>query len=91
MDEMKGKKPIKLDGLMERDLVEERILYDVGGKVVHVLNEVAGFVWDLCDGENTVDGIAKAAVESYDVSIEEARADIEACLKELEELSVIHY
>ena len=91
MDKLMDKKPIKVDGLMERDLAAERILYDVSGKVVHVLNEVASFVWSLCDGKNTIDDIVKLATDSYDVPEEDARADIEACLKELENLSVIHY
>ena len=91
MDNQMKRKPIKVDGFMERDLVAERILYDVGGQVVHVLNEVAGFVWDLCDGKHTINDIVKTAVDSYDISAEEARADIEDCLKSLEDLSAISY
>ena len=91
MDRQMERRPIKVDGFMERDLVAERILYDVSGKVIHVLNEVAGFIWDLCDGEHTVDDIVKAGVDFYDVSPEEARADVEDCLKTLADLSVIRY
>ena len=91
MDKKMEQRPIKVDGLMERDLVDERILYDVSGKNVHVLNEIANFVWNLCDGEHTIGDMVKAGVDSYDVSAEEARADVEECLKDLERLSIIHY
>jgi hypothetical protein len=44
---------------------------------VHLLNEVGTFVWSLLDGTNTLDEIAAAVVDEFEVNLATARADIE--------------
>jgi len=41
-----------------------------------VLNQVGKFLWELLQGEQTVDTMADAITEEYEVSREEAEADI---------------
>lgn len=41
-----------------------------------VLNEVGKFLWELLQGEQTVDTMAQAITEEYEVSQAEAEADI---------------
>lgn len=52
--------------------------------ILHELDEVGTFIWDLLDRNISIDKIAEKIVETYDVSIEQAKADIETFLKELE-------
>ena len=41
-----------------------------------VLNEIGAFLWELLQEARTVDTMAKAITEEYEVSPEEAEADI---------------
>ena len=70
----------RAEGIKERPVGEELMLYDVTGRTVHVLNETAAFVWQRCDGHNTVDDIVNAAVKEYSISEADARVDIEECI-----------
>jgi len=52
---------------------------------VMVLNEVGGRIWELADGTRTVADIVKAIVEEYEVSEEQALADVQEFVQELAE------
>ena len=58
------------------------------GKVV-VLNEVGGRIWELADGTRTVTDIVEVIVSEYQVSEEQARADVEKFIEELVEAQVL--
>lgn len=50
---------------------------------LHILNDVATLVWELCDGEGkTLDGLVAALCDTFDVDEEVARAEVEAFLKD---------
>lgn len=55
-----------------------------GSAEVKVLNPVGIKIYSLLDGEHSVESIAAAVVEEFDVAEDQARRDIEAFLKELE-------
>jgi hypothetical protein len=46
--------------LVIQTLQGETLIYDVAIHEAHCLNETAGLVWSLCDGNNSVDEIAIA-------------------------------
>ena len=47
------------------------------------LNETGSFIWNLLNGENTVDDIAGKMTKEYDVSEEIAREDLEGFIDKL--------
>lgn len=53
---------------------------------VYVLNETASSIWSLIDGARTSREIAVAIAEEYDVSLEEAEADVAALTEQLERM-----
>jgi hypothetical protein len=53
------------------------------GQAVMELNEVAAVVWRLADGDRTVRQISDEVVAEYDVSPDEALADVVAFLTEM--------
>jgi hypothetical protein len=68
-----------------------RAIGDEGGLVVlpsdaevKVINSVGAKVFELLDGEHSLDAITEAVVEEFDISHEEARRDIEAFIGDLE-------
>jgi hypothetical protein len=63
------------------------VAFDAG---VYVrLNESAMLVWDLIDGQRSVDDIAAHFAERFVLSVATAREDTRECLDRLAELQVI--
>lgn len=62
---MDTKKPLKKDGVLERQTGDEWVLYDSDDKSVHVVNATAEFVWRLCDGSHTLGDIAKKMNDAF--------------------------
>ena len=84
---------IKKD-LVKRDIAGDTILVPVGKTVydatgLFVLNELGAFIWDLLPQAETEDDICKAVLEAYEVSEEEARADIAEFLDQLKKLNIL--
>lgn len=68
-------------GYVLRDIAGEYLLIPVeledgSQSQMAVLNEVGKFLWELLQGEQTVDSLAQAVTGEYEVSREEAEADI---------------
>ena len=53
------------------------------------LNETGAFIWDLLKEETTVEAIAKALVEKYEIDIETATRDTEAYICMLKEANAL--
>jgi Coenzyme PQQ synthesis protein D (PqqD) len=51
---------VRKPGVLVQDLGGEILLYNTEEKVMHILNPTARCVWDLCDGEQSVDAMAQA-------------------------------
>lgn len=46
--------PRRMDGILCKALGSETLLYWPDGKAIHVLNQTALAIWELSDGEHTV-------------------------------------
>jgi hypothetical protein len=51
---MNGDKPRRIDGFRSKALGNETLLYQPNGKAIHVLNPTALRIWELCDGQHTI-------------------------------------
>ena len=56
---------------------------------VHVLNETGAFLWAHMDGQRTVEEIARAMTEDFDMDYDTARDDLLALLHELESKQMV--
>ncbi len=72
--------PIRREEIMERKVANEHMLYDAVGKMVHVVNESAYFIWKCCDGQHTVEDIVKEASSASGTSELIIRPDVEECM-----------
>jgi len=72
-------------GVLSEQLGTELILYDSAQKVIHVLNNTAAIIFQLCDSSHTEEEIAQALVESFE-GIEHVQAyeDVKQMLDVLE-------
>ena len=72
------------DGVSSRRLGEELMLYDSENDKVHVLNEIAAFIWKLLDGTNTVEDIENILRQRFkDTSPKDISGDIKETLERL--------
>jgi len=72
--------PIRREEIMERKIANEHMLYDAAGKMVHVINESAYFIWKRCDGQHTIEDIVKEASTESGTSEILIRPDVEQCM-----------
>jgi hypothetical protein len=83
-------KPQRKPEIMANDLGEQMALYSVEGKAVHVLNPTARLIWDLCDGEHSLEEIEAAIRSSFAVPEgQDVQADIQRTVKELSDKNLL--
>ena len=56
--------PQTRDGVLFRELDDGCVLYDPDNEKVHSLNETAGLLWCLIDGERTLSEIAREVAQA---------------------------
>lgn len=59
-----------------------------GGGMI-ALNETGAFIWDLLKEDTTVENIAKALVEKYEIDVDTATRDTEAYICMLKEADAL--
>lgn len=74
---------------ISREINGEVVLLTPEDSTVHVLDEVGSRIWELCDGDATIAAIADTIVAEYEVTREEAQADILEFIGKLFDLGVI--
>lgn len=80
--------------LIKREIAGDTILVPVGKTVydsngLFVLNELAAFIWDILPKAETEQEICEAVLAEYEVTPEEAAADVAAFLAKLRELNIL--
>lgn len=80
--------------LIKREIAGDTILVPVGKTVydsngLFALNELGAFLWDRLPEANTKEDLLKAVLAEYEVTTEEAAADIDEFLSKLKTLGII--
>lgn len=80
--------------LIKRDIAGDTILVPVGKTVydsngLFVLNELGTFIWEILPQAQSEADIVDAVLEAYEVSDEEAKADVAEFLDKLKKLEII--
>jgi hypothetical protein len=86
-----GKHIVQSKDTIWRRIGDDIVIIKDGGLSTHVLNKTAAFIWELCDGKSGVDEIAARICERFDVSYDEARADVDETVRILTKASVLRY
>ncbi len=55
----------RVDGIVERVLDGELVVYDTRQQRVHILNPTAALIWSLCDGEHLPQHIMSELIEQF--------------------------
>jgi len=88
------KRFVRDPGVVARKIEDEVILVPIRQKAtdvdsIYTLNEVAARVWDLLDGERRVADVRDAIVAEFEVSPEQAQADLLELLQQLEGVGAV--
>ena len=78
-------RPRKMDHLIQHDMDDEVLVYDPVVDRTHRLNSSATLIWELCDGTRSLEDIARALTEQFEVEFETALQDARAVLEQLKE------
>jgi len=77
-------RPLVKKDVLVHDLGEQTVLYSAEGRAIHVLNRTARLIWDLCDGEHSLQDMERALRASFAVPEgHDVCADIQHTLDEL--------
>ena len=83
-------KPLRMERLAYRTIGHETIILDTKiGKEVHQLNEVATFIWNLCDGTHDLQSMANKVCKEFDIDYLQATDDIKILIEELNSKSLL--
>ncbi len=77
------RKPKRNKNVAWRVIEEEAILISSEDSMLHSLDEVATLIWEMADGEHTVDQIVDRVCDEYDVERERAHKDTVEFLEKL--------
>ena len=78
----------KRDDVVMRDVAGEQLLVPIrndpdGIQAIFALTGTGAFIWGLLDGERALDAVLAAVLERFDVTPEEAEADLGAFVERL--------
>ena len=81
------------DGFILRSVAGETVVLPTGGvtdfDMMITLNDTGKFLWELLEQDQTVESLAQALVENYEVDIERATADVIKYLEPLKPIQAI--
>ena len=75
-------------GVRTQEVADELLLLDEDG-LIHHLNQTASFIWRQCDGDTSVDDIARSMAREFDVSEAVAAKDVVQVVDQLSELKLL--
>ncbi len=71
------KYPCRNSRVATRTIEGEAVIVSPDDAVLHNLNEVGSFIWNMADGNTSIQAIAEQLCHDFDVSMEEAVEDVE--------------
>ena len=77
-----------------RSVADTRLLVPVGAAAVQfagmvTVNDTSAYLWELLEGEQTLESLTAALCERYDIDEETARRDVEKVISSLTEIGAI--
>jgi hypothetical protein len=73
----------KAEDVIWRQIGDDVVVIKDNGLATHVFNKTAGYIWELSDGTRGVDNIAAKIYERFEVTPEQAKADVEEAVNHL--------
>ncbi len=77
------------DAAMARRVGDEIVILDVNSGQYFGLNEVGAFIWDQLESDTARETLITAVTDAYDVGTDQAAADIDALVADLDTRGLI--
>lgn len=84
-----AKRPLRRSDVWIRQTKEEIAIYDPRGGSVHLLNETALAIWQLCDGQTTVEEMIRAICELTGMHEDVVMEDVDRILTDFVSMDLI--
>jgi hypothetical protein len=84
-------KPVRRPGVWLRQAGEENAVYDPLTESVHLLNDTALAIWELCDGETLPGEMVKAICQLFGTPAEVVVEDVNRILIEFEQAGIVFW
>ena len=81
--------PKKRNDVNARSVDLEMVVLDRQNGSIHQLNQTASFVWEECDGESTLEEIAKRMTEAFEVDFSTAMSDVRKVIQQLNDIGLL--
>ena len=75
--------------IIVREVNGETVILDLSTGLLHTLNATASFIWHRLDGRQTVQDIAQAVSQMFDVDIAVAEKDVAAVIARMGEQQLL--
>jgi methyltransferase-like protein len=62
--------------IFAQEVDNEVLILDRKGNKIHQLNTTASFIWQKCDGHNSIYNIVNTMIENFNISSKEAEKDV---------------
>jgi PqqD family protein of HPr-rel-A system len=76
--------------VLELDMGDGFVLYNDEASLVHHLNPQASLVWQICDGEASVQEIATDIAAEFETDESEVLGQVRTLIAELDALGIVH-
>jgi PqqD family protein of HPr-rel-A system len=84
-----GYRPRKRSDVLELDMGDGFILYNHDSSLVHHLNPTAAVVWQVLDGEATVERLAEEIADEYGLPVDNVQMQIISLIAELDAMGLV--
>lgn len=82
-------RPLKRAGVLELDMGDGIVLYDGDSRLVHHLNPTASVVWQLADGDASVDQLATEIAEELSLDLADTTEQVSSLVAEFDALGLV--
>jgi coenzyme PQQ biosynthesis protein PqqD len=88
---MPSPKPLRRPGYRLETIDDELLLFHPAKTQVLYCNQTASVIWQLCDGQRTIQEIVSLLSDAYPESAEEINRDVDAVLQSLRECDALEF
>jgi hypothetical protein len=84
-------RPLQRPGTWLRQSADENVIVDTDNSRLHVLNDTALALWQLCNGQNTVEEMITAVCELFGEPVDVVRRDVESALSGFDSAGLLQW
>jgi hypothetical protein len=81
--------PVRNERVVWKNIDGEVVIADMEGSTIRMLNKTAGLIWASADGTRRIEDIVAEVYDKFEITPEQARADVMEFCRELLQAGLI--